>query len=70
MAFGPSLGRLSPLRPWFGQVSRRTLKDDALAGLTSAAVVLPQGVAFAIIAGLPPEHGLITAIVVTAVAAL
>ena len=31
-----------------------TLRADALAGLTGAIVVLPQGVAFATLAGLPP----------------
>ncbi|WP_299477142.1 SulP family inorganic anion transporter [uncultured Paracoccus sp.] len=46
------------------------MKADALAGLTNATIVLPQGVAFAIIAGLPPEYGLFTAIIVTIVAAL
>ncbi|WP_280520718.1 SulP family inorganic anion transporter [Phaeobacter sp. J2-8] len=65
-----TLRRLSPVRPWFEDVSRDSLRDDALAGLTNAAIVLPQGVAFAIIAGLPPEYGLFTAIVVCAVAAL
>ncbi len=45
------------------------MKADAWAGLTNAAIVLPQGVAFAIIAGLPPDFGLFTAIVVTIVAA-
>lgn len=61
--------RLSPVRPWFGEVTRGTLKADMIAGCTNAAIVLPQGVAFAIIAGLPPEYGLFTAIVVCAVAA-
>ncbi|MGH1466112.1 MAG: SulP family inorganic anion transporter [Cognatishimia sp.] len=45
------------------------MRDDFLAGMTNAAIVLPQGVAFAIIAGLPPEFGLFTAIVVTIIAA-
>ncbi|GAB4348143.1 MAG: SulP family inorganic anion transporter [Gammaproteobacteria bacterium] len=41
-----------------------------MAGLTGAVIVLPQGVAFAFIAGLPPEYGLYTAIVTPIVAAL
>lgn len=41
-----------------------------MAGLTGAVIVLPQGVAFAMIAGLPPEYGIYTAIVVPVVAAL
>lgn len=41
-----------------------------MAGLTNAAIVLPQGVAFATIAGLPPEYGLYTSMVTAIVAAL
>jgi len=46
------------------------LKADILAGLTGAVIVLPQGLAFALIAGLPPEYGLYTAIVPTLLAAV
>lgn len=62
--------RLTPLRPWMARISPGTLRADALAGLTNAAIVLPQGVAFAIIAGLPPHYGLFTAMITTAVAAI
>ncbi|HMQ91699.1 MAG TPA: SulP family inorganic anion transporter [Amaricoccus sp.] len=62
--------RLSPRRPWHKDVTRETLRKDAFAGLTGAAIVLPQGVAFALIAGLPPEYGLFSAIVVAVIAAL
>lgn len=41
-----------------------------MAGLTGAIIVLPQGVAFAMIAGMPPIYGLYTAIIVPVVAAL
>jgi len=41
-----------------------------IAGLTGAVIVLPQGVAFATIAGLPPEYGLYTAMVTAVIAAL
>ncbi|QDL93731.1 SulP family inorganic anion transporter [Paroceanicella profunda] len=51
-------------------MTRTTLRADAIAGFTGAAVVLPQGVAFATIAGLPPEFGIYTAIVAGLVAAL
>lgn len=51
-------------------VTRASLKADLLAGLTGAVIVLPQGVAFALIAGLPPQYGLYTAIVPTILAAL
>jgi SulP family sulfate permease len=41
-----------------------------MAGLTGALIVLPQGVAFATIAGLPPEYGLYAAMMPAIVAAL
>lgn len=58
-----------PLR-WVPGVTLRGVRADAFAGFTNAAVVLPQGVAFATIAGLPPEYGLYTAMVTAVVAAL
>ncbi len=41
-----------------------------LAGLTGAAIVLPQGVAFAAIAGMPPEYGLYTSMIPAIIASL
>jgi SulP family sulfate permease len=59
------------LKPeWLSAVNAKTFKADATAGLTSATVVLPQAVAFAAIAGLPPQYGFYTAIVVPIVAGL
>jgi SulP family sulfate permease len=46
------------------------LRADVLAGLTVAAVAVPQSMAYAMVAGLPVEYGLYTAIVMTAVGAL
>ena len=43
---------------------------DLLAGLTVAAISLPQGMAYALIAGVDPRFGLYSAIVVTAVASI
>ena len=63
-------GRLLPFTAWLPKVNRRTLPADLVAGLTGAIIVLPQGVAFATIAGMPPEYGLYAAIVPTIVAAL
>ena len=53
----------TPFRLWWPQVNRNSLKDDAMAGLSGAMIVLPQGVAFATIAGLPPQYGLYAAMV-------
>ncbi|MFZ3140170.1 SulP family inorganic anion transporter [Polaromonas sp.] len=55
---------------WVRQVSPATLRADAMAGLLGAVLVLPQGIAFATLAGLPPEYGLYTAIVPCIIAAL
>ncbi|HET8538531.1 MAG TPA: SulP family inorganic anion transporter [Anaeromyxobacter sp.] len=59
-----------PFLRWWPRVSGETLRGDLVAGLTGAIIVLPQGVAFATIAGLPPQYGLYTAIVPAVVAAL
>lgn len=64
------LSSLLPFLAWTRFVTRQSLKDDFLAGLTGAVIVLPQGVAFAAIAGMPPEYGLYTAMVTPIVAAL
>lgn len=55
---------------WPTRVSATTLRHDAIAGITGAAIVLPQGVAFASIAGLPAEMGFAAAMIPTIVAAL
>ncbi|MDO8595910.1 MAG: SulP family inorganic anion transporter, partial [Sulfuricaulis sp.] len=57
------------LRGW-PRVNRESLRADLIAGLTGAVVVLPQGVAFAMIAGLPPVYGLYSAMVPPIIAAL
>jgi SulP family sulfate permease len=59
-----------PFLTWWPMVNRGTLRDDLMAGLTGAVVVLPQGVAFATIAGMPPEYGLYAGIVPAIIAAL
>jgi len=62
--------RLFPFLQWGHALNRRVLTADLIAGLTGAILVLPQGVAYAFLAGFPPEIGLYTAIVAAAVAAL
>ena len=58
------------LWPWLRLVNRQSLQQDFFAGLTGAVIVLPQGVAFAMLAGLPPQYGLYTAIIPVIIAAL
>lgn len=63
-------GVVTRVIPWWPLVDRVSLRGDALAGLLGALLVLPQGVAFATLAGLPPQYGLYTAIVPAILAAL
>ncbi len=67
---GGWLDYLLPFRAWWPRVNGASLRDDLLAGLTGAVVALPQGVAFAAIAGMPPEYGLYAGMVPAIVAAL
>ena len=59
-----------PFLKWWPRVTRKTFRDDLIAGLTGAIVALPQGVAFATIAGMPPEYGLYAGMIPAIVAAL
>ncbi|UTW11143.1 SulP family inorganic anion transporter [Marinobacterium rhizophilum] len=62
--------RLFPFLLWGRLLNRETLRCDFFAGLTNAVIVLPQGVAYALIAGMPPQYGLYAAIVPAIIAAL
>ncbi len=64
------LAKFFPFIVWFRLTTIETIKADFFAGLTGAIIVLPQSVAFATIAGMPPEYGLYTAMVVPIIAAL
>ncbi|TAG77368.1 MAG: SulP family inorganic anion transporter [Betaproteobacteria bacterium] len=65
------LQRLLPFLAWLPELRNPgTLRADVLAGLTGAVVVLPQGIAFATLAGMPAEYGLYTAMIPCIVAAL
>jgi len=51
--------RFTPFRKWIGELKNgSTLKADAIAGLTVALVLVPQSMAYAQLAGLPPYVGL------------
>ncbi len=63
------LQRIFPFIDWLPLV-KKTWKDDLIAGLTGTIIVIPQAVAFAIIAGLPPVYGFYTAMVTPVIAAL
>ena len=63
--------RFFPFLTWWPLLrDKRVLRTDILAGLTGAVVVLPQGVAFATLAGMPPAYGLYSAMIPCVIAAL
>lgn len=66
----PLIMKFLPFLRWRDQITPDSLKADFMAGLTGLVLVLPQAVAYAFIAGLPPEYGIYTAIVSCSVAAL
>ncbi len=55
--------RFIPLLEWLPGYQREWLRVDLIAGLTTAAVVIPKAMAYATIAGLPVQVGLYTAFV-------
>ena len=66
----PLSHKLLPFLSWRSRVGPASLKADALAGIVGGLVVLPQGVAYATLAGLPPQYGLYCAMIPAILAAL
>ncbi|MDF1516634.1 MAG: SulP family inorganic anion transporter [Lutibacter sp.] len=64
-----SLKKIFPFLIWLPLV-KKTWKDDLIAGITGTIIVIPQAVAFAMIAGLPPIYGFYTAMITPIIAAL
>ncbi len=52
-----------PILDWLPGYSRQALTSDGIAGLIVAIMLVPQGMAYALLAGLPPEVGLYASIV-------
>ncbi len=50
--------RYIPILQWFPNYDKRYLSTDILAGLTVGVMVIPQGMAYGMLAGLPPLYGL------------
>ncbi|MFP6848027.1 MAG: SulP family inorganic anion transporter [Pseudomonas sp.] len=61
---------LLPFLRWLPNCSKRSLGKDLLVGLNGAILALPQSIAYALIAGLPPQYGLYAAIVPVLIACL
>ncbi|RJO63457.1 MAG: response regulator [Myxococcales bacterium] len=64
------LRRFFPFLEWFESYNKQKLWADLIAGLTVALVLIPQSVAYAKLAGLPPYYGLYAAFLPPMVAAL
>ena len=52
-----------PIFEWFPKLSKRSVQNDFIAGLTVGVMLVPQGMAYALLAGLPPVFGLYAALV-------
>ncbi len=58
-----TLSRFLPILDWLRHYPRAWLSADIVAGLTTAAVIIPKAMAYATVAGLPVEVGIYTALV-------
>ncbi|HHC80331.1 MAG TPA: sodium-independent anion transporter, partial [Flavobacteriia bacterium] len=58
-----TLQRIFPILEWLSNYKKEWLKGDISAGLTVGIMLIPQGIAYAMIAGLPPIYGLYTAMI-------
>ncbi|MEV2241959.1 sulfate permease [Micromonospora sp. NPDC049891] len=62
--------RVVPLLGWLRHYDRRALRHDLIAGLTVAVMLVPQSMAYAALAGMPPVTGLYASVVPLLVYAL
>lgn len=66
----PWLTRLVPALDWLRHYERKDLPGDALAGVVVATLLIPQAMAYALLAGLPPQVGVYASLLPLAVYAL
>jgi len=57
VSVGARLKALVPILTWGRNYDRRNLRPDLIAGVTVAAVAIPENMAYATMAGLPPQVG-------------
>jgi len=57
-ATAAGLSRFVPIAAWLPRYDRSWLRWDVVAGLTVWAIVVPESIAYAVIAGVPVEYGL------------
>ena len=58
-----NIKKIIPILEWLPQYNTSLFKGDVLAGITVGIILIPQGIAYALIAGLPPIYGLYCALV-------
>ena len=58
-----NLKKIIPILEWLPNYNKSLFKDDLVAGIIVGIVLIPQGIAYALIAGLPPIYGLYCALV-------
>ena len=58
-----ALNKYIPISLWLFNYQRSWLKGDLIAGMVVCVVLIPQGMAYALIAGIDPIYGLYTALV-------
>jgi len=56
------LTQLFPIAGWLKSYTRQEFNSDVFAGIITAILLVPQGIAYAILAGLPPQLGLYASI--------
>jgi len=66
----PSIQKIFPISSWGPRYERGDLRSDLAAGLTVGAMLVPQAMAYALLAGLPPEVGLYAATIPVIIYAL
>lgn len=64
------LAKMLPFLSWIKSYDRSTLAADLSAGLTVAVILVPQAMAYAMLAGLPPVYGLYAGLVGAGIAGL
>ena len=50
--------RFFPITEWLNTYSKQDFNGDVFAGIITAILLVPQGIAYAMLAGLPPQLGL------------
>lgn len=58
-----NIKKIIPILEWLPNYTTSRFKGDFIAGITVGIILIPQGIAYALIAGLPPIYGLYTALV-------